>query len=830
MSVLSSHVADQLSRKVAAHGIVVWDDPEQAYVDSARDLAPADAQFAAYDGSWYALRRAIEDSLSASSPQRLVVYVPAEPPGEDPLVEVRSSTGLDRSFKLLLGTAVRQSLEGRLTDERIADVVDSARTLTEAEGILEQGGGGPVALTQRLGTSDSIEIILRIATGEADTALADADLRVDAIRFLDQQLPGEFEGVADLPGAVNRSLLASALARADIDASALGGVSGTPEQHRRAEAVSARWMSDRNRLAELRTRQSAAADSLGIADSLEWISALREVDLAPEIDDLAFSEYLRLMESGAYTSAADLADTRQGSFWPKWDIDSPWRQRWPVASAAARIRDLTEQPPSGARTPDEMLAEYADSIWQLDAEHRRLELGLTNLDELGDLELPVQQAREAYEAWLDGYLRVFTRAVETDGFSGGGMLRQSEIHDERVAQAVRAGETVAYFYVDALRYELGQELASSLRRAFGEDSVRLEAAIGAAPSITPVGMANLSPGAKAGLRLELDDRSKLAVSIDAQRVMTPPDRLALLKAAHGEVVDLLLDDVITQGEAQLKERIGDANVLMVRSQEIDETGESGKLAVAVTAFPTIVEHLRRAVAKLSLAGVTRFVISSDHGFLLLSRDLPQARIIPKPGGSGELHRRVFIGSGGAAGDELLRVPISAVGIPGDLDLLVPRGLGLISAGGSRGFFHGGVSPQEMLVPVVTVEIDPPDSEEPITIKATISGKITAGVFTGKLELRSGLFAVDPMDVSVAAVRVSDQVDVAKLLAAGGADTSKGVVRLEPDEEVLLSFQVTTSLARGDKVALMIHDVRTDRKVTESAPASVAAAVTVEDEL
>ncbi len=830
MSVLRNHVADQLSRKVSAHGIVVWDDPEQAYVDSAEALVPSGTEFVSYSGSWYSLRREVEGLLAAAEPPRLVIYVPSDPPAEDPLAEVRAATSLDRGFKLLLGTAVRQSFEGRLTEERIADIVASARTLTEADEIFDEGGGGPVLLTRRLGTSDSIEVLVRVASGEADAALVDGDVRAEAIRFLEQQIGGEYGDVADLAGAVSRRILAASLAHSGVDSDVIGVDPGTPEQQRRAATVAERWMGDRNRLVSLRRQMSTAAEALSLADTVAWTSGLLQADLAPEFDDLAFDEYLRLLDGRDFEAAASLAEARLATFWSMWDIESPWRNRWSVAYAAARVQRLVVSPMPTADSPESVLADYEASTWHVDAEHRSLEFGLTRLDELGELEIPVQKARQAYETWLDGYLRTFTRLVESHGLATGDMLRQSEIHDERVFPAVREGATVAYFFVDALRYELGRELAASLRRAFGEDSVRLEGAVGVAPSITPVGMANLCPGARSGLRIALDDHNKIAVSIDGMQVMTPPQRLSMLQAAHGEVVDLVLDDVITQGETQLRERIGGVKVLMVRSQEIDESGESGKLAVVNTSFPTILEHLRRAVAKLSLAGVTRFVISSDHGFLLLSRDLSQARIIPKPGGTGEIHRRVFIGSGGAAGQELARVPISAVGIPGNLDLLVPRGLGLISAGGSRGFFHGGVSPQEMLVPVVTVEIEAQGGEEPMTLVAAISGKITSAIFTGKLELRSGLFSAEPLDVSVSAVRVSDGAEVAKLLAAGGVDMGEGIVRLEPDTEVLLSFQVTTSMARRDKVALMIHDVRTDRKIAESSPAAVAAVVEVVNEL
>ena len=132
--------------------------------------------------------------------------------------------------------------------------------------------------------------------------------------------------------------------------------------------------------------------------------------------------------------------------------------------------------------------------------------------------------------------------------------------------------------------------------------------------------------------------------------------------------------------------------------------------------------------------------------------------------------------------------------------------------------------------MVTVEIDAEETGEPLTIDASISGKITSRIFTGKLVLKSGLFAVEPVDVSVGVVRISDGAEIVKLVAAGGADIAEGVVQLVPDTEALVSFQVINDLAKGDRVELRVLDVKTDRRLAKSKPAQVAANVSAEADL
>ena len=56
------------------------------------------------------------------------------------------------------------------------------------------------------------------------------------------------------------------------------------------------------------------------------------------------------------------------------------------------------------------------------------------------------------------------------------------------------GGRVAYFFVDAMRFEMGVELARQLEVT---KDLTIRPAIAALPTITPVGMAALLPGASA---------------------------------------------------------------------------------------------------------------------------------------------------------------------------------------------------------------------------------------------------------------------------------------------------------------------------------------------
>jgi len=77
----------------------------------------------------------------------------------------------------------------------------------------------------------------------------------------------------------------------------------------------------------------------------------------------------------------------------------------------------------------------------------------------------------------------------------------------------------------------------------------------------------------------------------------------------------------------------------------------------------------------------------------------------------------------------VRVALASTGASSDLDLLVPRGLALFKAGGSKQFFHGGLSPQELVVPVVVADLAVPADTGSIKVDVdVVGGVISTGVF------------------------------------------------------------------------------------------------------
>jgi hypothetical protein len=175
----------------------------------------------------------------------------------------------------------------------------------------------------------------------------------------------------------------------------------------------------------------------------------------------------------------------------------------------------------------------------------------------------------------------------------------------------------------------------------------------------------------------------------------------------------------------------------------------------------------------------------------------------------------------------VRMALSEAGIKSDLDLIAPRGLAVFAAGGARRFFHGGLSPQELLVPVVVCETQKAVAPQKLRVGVSVAGnRITTGVFSASVEFDPDLLRSE-IDVRITAVRRSDGAVVARTVAGDGYDSVSGKVTVTAERPAVLTLQVTESLSTGDEIQVQVFDASTDR-LLEDAIVSVAAPVDVKE--
>src|SRR5258707_1833284 len=117
----------------------------------------------------------------------------------------------------------------------------------------------------------------------------------------------------------------------------------------------------------------------------------------------------------------------------------------------------------------------------------------------------------------------------------------------------------------------------------------------------------------------------------------------------------------------------------------------------------VLSHLRRGVRVLADHGIKTIVLVADHGHLF-GDEIGEDMKIDAPGGKVEdLHRRGWVGVGGNSEPSYLRTSLASLGVDSEFDIATPWTFAIFkSKGGGRAYFHGGLSPQELIVPVIVM--------------------------------------------------------------------------------------------------------------------------------
>jgi hypothetical protein len=232
--------------------------------------------------------------------------------------------------------------------------------------------------------------------------------------------------------------------------------------------------------------------------------------------------------------------------------------------------------------------------------------------------------------------------------------------------------------------------------------VDLKARLAELPTITAVGMNALAPVSQGG-------RLQVAGTFGGFRtgeftVRTPDDRARAIGLRTGakQSVLLQLGEVCELEPEKLKRKLASARVVVVHGTEIDDAGEAN---VGPATFEVFLRQLRTAFAQLQKAGVKSFVFTADHGFLLLDETTQKVPYGTKrdPG------QRWVLDEHPRAEPGMVNVSLSALGYDGLAGYLLFREDTAVFATGNAGatFVHGGNSPQERIIPVLTVRRERP---------------------------------------------------------------------------------------------------------------------------
>jgi hypothetical protein len=547
---------------------------------------------------------------------------------------------------------------------------------------------------------------------------------------------------------------------------------------------------------------------LGFSPLAQSPGPLGERDTFPFEDRAALLGLQQVTLSGGLAIASRLAEQRRKSVWrlvP--ERDQLWR-------LAERCLDLLKAGADwqgravGAGRPvaDHVRAYCAeeDGLWRVDQAQRLLEQAAAMLVDRDTLAPLLDHVRRQYRTCLGVAQDAFMDAVSRNGWPAEGYARQTQGWSRHAEGAVRDGRRTAWFLVDALRYEMGRELAARLAR---EGTARVEPACGVVPAATPFGMAALLPGADTALTYGEHDGT-LVPLLSGRPVVTAEERRDVFTSVLGDrFASIRLGQLLTASTAQLRTRIRSANVLGVFSTEIDDFGEHSDPLLARRYISEVVGDLLAAASRLVELGFERLVFAADHGFMQLPELLPGDRCT-EPAGNWLLRtRRSLLGELGGRSDDVVTIAASLLAIQGPIKhVCVPRGVKVFRMGSP--YFHEGISLQECLVPFVVLDAvkRQPSSEGTALVSIHYrSDRFTTRIFSVQVGFSS-------IERPAMPVRVQAFVPGTEELAGEPADCEArdphtGLVTLSVAERVHIPIALNTDF-HGDAVEVRVVDAMT----------------------
>lgn len=362
------------------------------------------------------------------------------------------------------------------------------------------------------------------------------------------------------------------------------------------------------------------------------------------------------------------------------------------------IRTISIRPP----TADSLYKNYIEEAYKLDQYVRSLynSLRLTKEERYQDLYKIIQIRYE--REWVEPLANHATAALKQTE-SPTSLQKQTEFYQTFVQMPNLQTKARQYVIIsDGFRYEAGKELASQLQYE-PDCHVSCEAMLASLPSYTQLGMASLLPQLDA-----LSIRDNKQVYIGGMSTAGLQQRERILKAADEQSVVFKLSDFMNLMSRERKERVKGKNIVYLYHDVIDAVGD--KMTTEHNTFDMTsmaLNELHEAIHTLLHMDAKRITITADHGFLYLSERATAASKV--------LNERAQLLDGNNR-FQMQRKEAKSLSIEygafrlnevdqvlPDTETIIAEGLNRFRTGAGTCYFHGGVTPQERVIPVIVVE-------------------------------------------------------------------------------------------------------------------------------
>ena len=348
--------------------------------------------------------------------------------------------------------------------------------------------------------------------------------------------------------------------------------------------------------------------------------------------------------------------------------------------------------------PQDVIKYYVDKWYAIDTSYRYFIYSYDEIDEVSSkmesLSIYIEDTYNHH--FLSSLIKQFFLNMNEKYLPG---PAQTSFYNKYIKESNQATVVIIS---DAFRFECAAELRDelfSLPRV--RDIADLNYMVTNVPSITKFGMAALLPNS--GLEVSFKEKVS-SVLIDGMDTSSLKSRENILQNADVNSVAIHSYDVLHLSVADLRSKCAGKNVVYVYQNLIDKSGESASTEDRVfKECKNAIQEIKQLVDKITnRLSYTRYIITADHGFIYRRRNLLETdKIHISP--DAEYDSRCIISSEPIYGEESFELTFEQPSHDfGVFYVDVPHSFKIYTSPGTQHYVHGGMSPQEMIVPVLEV--------------------------------------------------------------------------------------------------------------------------------
>ena len=447
---------------------------------------------------------------------------------------------------------------------------------------------------------------------------------------------------------------------------------------------------------------------------------------------------------------------------------------------------------------------YTKKLYEMDTYYRFYNVayqeGLSHSNnDLIDLSKHVTDAVERiYSNWYlnnlaENWTKVAAPALSTTGEIPG-IKQQTNFYNTNIKYEK---QKVCVIISDAMRYEVAVSLKDHLASE-KTATVEIDSVQGIFPTKTEFGMAALLPHKDMTVTFENDITM---VWVDGER-SAANYREKILKSARPTSAAFKFAELYNKKRDERRDLMKDIDVLYIYHDTIDETSHTNDKEVFNACNKTIEEISKMVNIVTNELNFKNIFITSDHGFLYNARELQEDDKMEKSGFADkalELKHRYVIMPAGSNLDFM--VPVYFLKGKTEYLAFAPKENIRIKNGKGANFVHGGISLQEMVVPLIEYHTVGGSTSKS---SALTKQNVKVQLLTGNRKIYNLLFSLDFYQ--------TDAVDANHKATTYNVSFIDSNGTLVSDTQKIIADKVTNETAdRHFRVQFNLKNIKFDKK-------------------